>query len=141
AARRTGRFVEEIEKRFLRRRLGAKLGAGIIGAVIVIIPSGQDWAGLHQFLKPWHGAELAVFLAQDFGVICVAVNVVAEKEEQVRPSIDNRFPDRLRPFLAGAGTERDSRERWRVGSLNRRGEQSGGEEIPFVHIVVIQGAR
>src|SRR4051812_33881808 len=36
---------------------------------------------------------------------------VAEEEKPLRPRLDDRFPDRLRPVLVRAGTESDPRER------------------------------
>ncbi|MND07174.1 hypothetical protein D3C83_289850 [compost metagenome] len=64
--------------RFLSLRI---LGAGVISAIVVIVPGRDDRARLLDLDEPRLVTEQLVLGPHDVHVLCVGVDVVAEKDE------------------------------------------------------------
>ena len=84
-----------------------ELCAGIVLAVVMVVPGSEDEAVLLEALVTGLTAELLVFGAEFVHVRGVTVDVVPKEDEQVGVQLDDRVPDWLGVVLLGAGTEGD----------------------------------
>src|SRR5262249_36307517 len=126
--------AEEIEENLLRFNLVRPIAAGIVPTVIVVVPGGQERAGLQQFLIAGYGGELLITRTEFLHVLGVAINVVADEQEQIRLGGHHGLPDRLRPILVGTRTERNARK-WRLSARRRRNashDKEQGRQAPHM---------
>ena len=105
AQRRSGRHLEEVAKLLLRRRRPGETGTPVVGAVIVIVPGGEQRRGLAELGEARHRREQGVFLAEHGRVGGIAVDVVAAEDKGIAAGGIDGVPDGLGPVLPGAGTE------------------------------------
>ena len=81
----------------------------IIDTVIVVIPCRNNRCRFAQFLKAGLSRQLSIFGAHHCHIFGVAIDIVAEENEQLwRETIDVR-PDRLVLILMRARSECDAR--------------------------------
>jgi hypothetical protein len=77
----------------------------------MVVPDRDDGCGLAKLCESRDRRELAVFRPEHRHVARVAVNVVAEEDEEVVLPCEHRLPDRLRFRLVGAAAEGDAAKR------------------------------
>lgn len=107
-----------IEKQVLGMFPVRKRRAGVVRSVIMIVPRRQN-VGLGT--KRCHrrdrtGLFICSFELRHVGGCHVAIHVVAEKQKSLRPIAKYCVPNRLWPFLIGAGPEGNACQR----GLSRR---------------------
>jgi hypothetical protein len=103
--------AEEIEKNLLRLPAFGIFSAGVVEAIIMVIPCCNDRARLFQLDEAGLIAKQLVLGAHHVHVVRVGVDIVAEKDEHFRLRLHHRVPDWLRLVLLGTGTERNPRQR------------------------------
>lgn len=109
-----------------------EVAATVVHAVIVVVPHGQM---SHLFTQPGVTRDAVGRLVGApevgrIGGVEVAIDVVAGKDEKLRPIGENGLPDRLWLGLVRAGAEGDARQRRSPLRSNGEGRQRGcGHEL------------
>ena len=102
------RLTPEVAEDPLRDLLHGIVRAGIVLAVIVVIPGREHRHPVTQSSEARLRRELRVLRREHGGVARVTVDVVAQKYEQIRVGGEHRLPDRLRHRAFRAGAEGDA---------------------------------
>ena len=102
-----GLKMEGLKEEFGGSLLHLELAPGVIEAVIVIIPNGEDGDGLGEGRVVGLGVEEAILFLHDLGIRGVGVNGVAHEEEGLRLVSGDGLPDAVVPLglVAGAAGE------------------------------------
>ena len=109
AARAVGRFFEMFEEEFLRLFFIWIMFAGIIPTEIVIVPSGQNPRSRIELLVFGFGGESLIFGAQRVHVVGIAIDIIAQKDEQIGLVRSRQRQDGLRLGFMTTGAEGDGR--------------------------------
>ncbi len=94
--------LPEFHENLFRLRFELILFSCVVPTIIVVIPNTEGRYVLTKSLEFWFAAKFGVFLFQDIHVFGVAVNVVAQVDEQIWFGVDNRSQDRLFVVLMSA---------------------------------------
>jgi hypothetical protein len=130
ATGRIARLAPEVEEDLPRGLLHRIVGTRIVLAVIVVVPGCHHRRGVAQTLEARLGRQRRIGLLEFTAIPRVAIDVVAEEQEEVGISRLHRRPDGLRLVLLGAGSEGDAGQRKRalMPCVRRReGDRRQGE--------------
>ncbi len=105
------RDIKKILEQLLRLAFLRVLGSGVVGSVIVIVPRREYRAGLLQLLISRLSTQQIPLLFEHRHVFRVAVDVVADEEEELRLRRDDALPYWLRLILFGTRPKRDPLQR------------------------------
>ena len=111
AARRVGGLLPEVEEDFSRLFLHRVVAAGVVLSEVMVVPHRDHRGRRAQARNARNRRELRVLRGQDGHVARIAVDVVAEEDEEVILPGKHRVPDRLRLVDFGAGAECDALQR------------------------------
>ena len=84
ASRRVFAVAPEVDKQPLRFHPFAVVRTGVVFAVIVVIPSCQDGAGLEQLLETGVSLQFGILGLHDLHISRVGVDIVSQHEHQLR---------------------------------------------------------
>ena len=109
AARAVGRFFEMFEEEFLRLFFIWIMFSGIVSTEIVIVPGGEDARSRIELLVFGFDGEALVFGAQRVHVVGIAVEIIAQKDEQIGLIRSRQRQNGLRLGFMATGAEGDGR--------------------------------
>ena len=88
-------LLEKIQEELLRFFTHGIGFPAVIGAVVMIIPSGEHPGLSLQIPVSFHFSEGLIPFPEDFHIRRVAIDVVTDKEKQIRLLIQNRLVNRF----------------------------------------------
>ncbi len=103
----------------------------VVQPVVVVVPHGELRHGGHEWAVKWDVPLAAVLLGEDVRIERVAVDVVAEPEEQVRLEILDHAPNGLHRVLDDPGARAECEPEAR--GLRRRGLDGEGRPAAMGH--------
>ena len=102
------RLTPEVAEDPLRDLLHGIFHAGVVLAVIVVVPGREHRHPVTQSSEAWLRRELRVLRREHGRVARVTVDVIAQKYEEIRVGGEHCLPDRLRHRAFRARTEGDA---------------------------------
>ena len=109
ATRAVGRLFEMFEEEFLGLLFIWIMFAGIVSTEIVIVPGSQNPRSRVELLVFGFGGEALVFGAQCAHVVGIAIDIIAQKDEQIGLVRSRQRQDGLRIGFMATGAESDGR--------------------------------